>query len=115
MTGPESQPDLDLLVADACTLPSTDRPLRLAEFDDLFREAVRTIDRQDDVLRLSLSGGPGLVDRVRDLAAREATCCSFFDFRVSGSDDDAVLEVRVPPARRAVLDALACRASELAR
>ncbi len=108
----QSRPTLDLLVADACTLPTAERPLRLAEFDTLFRDHLGSVTRDDDVVRLHLSGPPGLLERTRDLTARESACCSFFDFRLNGTDADAVLEVRVPPARRDVLAALADRAQE---
>ena len=110
MTTPDERPSLDLLVADSCTLPTAEQPLRLAEFDALFRDAVREVEREDGVVRLRLAGPPGLLDRARDLTARESACCSFFDFRLSGTDADGVLEVRVPPARRDVLAALADRA-----
>ena len=108
--GPEVRPSLDLLVVDSCTLPTLEQPLRLAEFDALFRDAVRGVERADDVVRLHLSGPQGLLERTRDLTDRESACCSFFDFRLTGTDVDAVLEVRVPPSRRAVLAALADRA-----
>jgi len=103
-----------LLTTDACTMPTAQRPLRLAEFDDLFATAVRRVERHGPALRLRLSGAAGLAETVRDLAARESSCCSFFSFGVSGSDDDLTLDVSVPPARQEILDALAERATELA-
>jgi len=36
-------------VPDACTLPTAERPLRLAELDDLFATAVRAVHRLDGV------------------------------------------------------------------
>lgn len=101
------------MTTDACTLPTEDRPLRLAEFDTLFAETMRSVERHDDVVRLHLVGPAGLRNRVRDLAERETTCCSFFTFVVEGVDNDLTLEISVPPERREILRALADRATHL--
>lgn len=98
---------------EACTLPTPDRPLRLAEFDALFAEAVRRVERDGDVVHLRMSGAAGLRERVRDLSARESQCCSFFEFGLAGSDADLVLTISVPAERRDILSALADRATEL--
>ena len=102
-----------LLTTEACTLPTVDRPLRLAEFDDLFRESVVAVERDGLRTRLTLRGSAGLLDRVVDLTGRESECCSFFRFSVAGDDDGAVLEVGVPPARADILEALSARAAGL--
>jgi hypothetical protein len=102
-----------LLTTDACTLPTAERPLRLAEFDRLFATAVRRVERRGDTVRLLLEGDPGLGAQVRDLTARETSCCSFFTFATAGTDQELTLEVTVPPGRRDILDALAARAQEL--
>ena len=98
---------------DACTLPSVERPLRLAEFDALFTEAVRNVERDGDRVRVQLVGGAGLGERVRDLAERESACCSFFTFIVETTPVGVSLEIAVPPQRRDILDALVGRAVEL--
>ena len=103
----------DPLTTDACTLPTRERPLRLAEFDDLFATAVRRVERLGGDVRMHLTGPGGLVDRVRDLADRESSCCSFFTFVVNGTDRDLTLDISVPPARQEILDALAERAQEV--
>lgn len=103
----------DLLTSKACTLPTAERPMRLAEFDQLFSTVVREVETTDGRVRLRLGGEPGLVEQVRDLVARESSCCSFFTFDVSGTDQDLTLDISVPPARREILDALARRAREL--
>jgi hypothetical protein len=103
----------ELLHLDACALPTADRPVRLAEFDDVFRTSVRSVERGDGLVRLRMPYSGDLRDHVRDLTARESECCSFFEFAVSEEDDELVLEVRVPPERLAVLDGLAARAQEL--
>ncbi len=96
-----------LLNTDACTMPTAERPLRLAEFDALFASAVRSVERHGDDVRIRLAGEDGLVERVRDLTARETSCCSFFTFTIDGTDQDLTLDVSVPPARQEILDALA--------
>ncbi|GAA1745067.1 hypothetical protein [Luedemannella helvata] len=98
-------------VPDACTLPTAERPLRLAEFDELFTRAVRGGERLGARhLRVTLAGGPDLAESVRDLAARETECCSFFDFTVTAPEPGLVrLDIEVPAARIDVLDAWAAR------
>jgi len=108
-SGPEN-----LLTTTACTLPTSERPVRLAEFDDLFATALRRVERGGPEVRMHLSGPTGLRDRVRDLTDRESSCCSFFAFALTGTDGDVVLSISVPPARREILEALARRAEELA-
>jgi len=99
-------------VPDACTLPTTERPLRQAEFDDLF---ANTVDKSERLsrqhLRLTLTGPADLQATVQDLAARENECCSFFAFTVaSDAPGRVVFDIEVPAAHVHVLDALADRA-----
>ena len=102
-----------LLNTDACTMPTAERPLRLAEFDALFATAVRRVERRGGDVRMHLTGGKGLAERVRDLTERESSCCSFFTFGIEGTNQDLTLDVSVPSARQEILDALAERAREL--
>lgn len=96
---------------DACTLPTEERPLREAEFDALFATVLRMVERPaPDRLQLIFNGGADVESAVRDLTARESSCCSFFDFEITATIDGLVLDVRVPAARVAVLDGLARRA-----
>lgn len=103
----------ELLDLDASTLPTSERSVRLAEFDALYREHVRNVERTADTARIRLSGAPGLMARVRDLTARESECCSFFTFTLEGTDDALVLAISVPPEHADVLAALAERAESL--
>jgi hypothetical protein len=103
----------DLTTTDACTLPTAERPMRLAEFDALFASSARAVTRHEHGARIHLVGGPGLSERVRDLAERETACCSFFTFVVDGQDSDLTLDISVPEGRRELLDALADRAEGL--
>jgi hypothetical protein len=92
-------------VPDACTLPTADRPLRVAEFAELFRTALRSRKRLAPThLRLTLD--PAVEATARDLCARESECCSFFTFTFGRTDTDLQLDITVPDQHREVLDAL---------
>ena len=105
----------DWVDVEACTLPTVERPLRLAEFDGLFT-AVASIERTGDThARLLLAGDPAdsgaLADRTQRLADAESSCCSFFTFGVSSPTDGQVaLDIEVPAAYADVLAALVARA-----
>ncbi|MEV0807651.1 hypothetical protein [Micromonospora sp. NPDC050200] len=102
-------------VPDACTLPTVERPLRLAEFDQFFTEAVRGVNRMSaQHLRLWLDGAAQVEQTAQDLTARESSCCSFFAFDLSRPEPDSLtLDVRVPAPHVDVLDALALRAASV--
>ena len=100
---------------DACTLPSAEHPLRVAEFDALFTSALRGVERTAaERLRLRLRIGADVEASARELAARESACCSFFDFQFTSADDALILDVSVPGGRIEVLDGIA-RQAEAAR
>lgn len=101
-----------LLTTGSCTLPTADRPLRLAEFEALFATAVDRVDRQGHIVRMHLSGSDGVVEKVRHLAEREMSCCPFFAFTIAGTDQDLTVEISVPPAHQEVLDDLVQRLRE---
>ncbi len=91
-------------IPDSCTLPSADRPLRLAEFADLFVRSARRPDRVSPTrLRLTLEDDPDVLATAHDLAARETACCGFFTFTFG---DGGALTVDVWPAQAPVLDGL---------
>ncbi|MEU2781840.1 hypothetical protein [Streptomyces sp. NPDC007110] len=97
-------------VPQSCTLPTEERPLRVAEWDALFSERLMSLSRPQPLhLCLALAGGHGVEDRVRDLVERESGCCSFFTFTTSASADLIQLDIAVDQAHEAVLDALAAR------
>jgi hypothetical protein len=102
-------------VPDACTLPTAERPLRVAAFDELFTDAVRGVERAGPGrLRLDLRAGPQIAGRAAELAAAETGCCSFFTFTLTVTGGGLVLEVTVPESRAGVLDALAARVAAAA-
>lgn len=97
---------------EACTLPTAERPLRLAEFDDLFSTSLRSIDRTGDTrARLLLGGDAGLAERTQRLADAESGCCTFFSFGVTSLEEELVaFDVAVPSAYTDVLAGLVGRA-----
>ena len=98
-------------VPSACTLPTAEQPLRVAEFDALFADAVRGVARPEHTrLRLELVFSPDNAARAAELAARENGCCSFFTFTVTIADGGLALEATVPAGHVGVLDALQARA-----
>ncbi|MEU7754848.1 hypothetical protein AB0B57_35035 [Micromonospora sp. NPDC049101] len=97
-------------VPEACTLPSGQQPLRLAEFDDLFTTALRGQQRLSPThLRWRLD--PAAETTARDLTGRESSCCSFFTFTITADTGVLRLDVQVPATHVDVLDALAQRAT----
>ena len=98
----------------ACTLPTAERPLRLAEFDALFTTGLRQLERHAPT-RLQMTLDATTEATARDLTARESTCCSFFGFTFTPAPEGQVLlEVTVPQAHVDVLDAFAVRAAAAA-
>ena len=105
--------DAPAWVPESCALPTQERPLRAAEFDTLFAESVLRVTRVS-VIRLDLVLAGGAEKAARELAAREASCCSFFrfDFDVRGSE--ITMRIAVPESQSGVLDALTDRVTSIA-
>ena len=127
LPAPRSGPaPADWVPVDACTLPTADQPLRLAEFDDLFTTALTAVERPEAAgrARLVLAGGDDLGDRVQRLADAETACCSFFTFTLTeltgephgaAEGTELALDIEVPAARADVLAALIRRAEQAGR
>ncbi|MFD0364333.1 hypothetical protein ACFQZZ_23080 [Nocardia sp. GCM10030253] len=97
-------------VPDSCTLPTTERPIRIAEFDQFFTTSVHEAVRpQPTRLDLWLTAGAEPIGR--ELAARESGCCSFFAFTFDTTGTAPVMHIDVPAAHVDVLDALEARVS----
>ena len=92
---------------DACTLPTVERPLRVAEFDQLFAHALKV--QRPEPTRLDLVLPRDAEATARALASRESECCSFFTFEFEAAGDDVVMHVGVPPQQVEVLDAIEAR------
>ena len=97
---------------EACTLPTVERPLRLAEFDDLFATTLRSIENTAPTLaRLLLAGDEAVAERTQRLADAESSCCSFFTFGVTPVEPGLVaFDIEVPAAYTDVLAGLVARA-----
>ncbi|MFJ3880815.1 hypothetical protein ACIPW5_25600 [Streptomyces sp. NPDC090077] len=103
-------------VPQSCTLPTEERPLRVAEWDALVSERLTSSSRPEPLpLRLDLAAGSGVEERVRDLVERESGCCSFFTFTTTPGEDLISLDIAVDPAHETILDALAARTAGLQR
>jgi arginine repressor len=99
----------------ACTLPTAEQPLRIAEFEALFADHVQQVSRQGaTTVLLTLSGGPQAAAEAADLAARETGCCSFITFDLRITDGTVTLAVRAGDGHADVVAALADRAESLA-
>ncbi len=95
-----------------CTLPSAERPLRAAEFSDLFAGAVLGAERPEaGLLRLRLRRDRHVAGQVAELAAAETECCSFFTFTLTVGAGSLLLDIAVPAGRTGILDALARQAA----
>lgn len=105
--------DVPEWAAPACTLPTEERPLRAAEFDELFATALRSVDRvaPDQVVMVM---DAAVAEQAADLVARESQCCAFFNFDLAPSDDVVSLTIEVPATYVPVLDALTVRAATAA-
>jgi hypothetical protein len=96
-------------VPPGCTLPLAERALRVAEFDQLFASALRSVHRFGaDTARLVFDAAAEPATLA--LTARESDCCSFFTFTITRAGDRMLLDVTVPPAKADVLDALVAHA-----
>ena len=102
-------------IPSSCTMPTTEQPLRLAEFDALFAEDVLSVEQaSEDEVALVLKPEPQVAARAAQLAAAETRCCSFFRFGLTITDGRVDLVVSTGPQHEDVLAALASRAAALA-
>lgn len=99
-------------VPESCSLPTVEQPLRVAEFDRLFKSVLRSARASATRLDLVLSSDAEAP--ARDLAAREVACCSFFRFEFASAGSDVVMRTEVPESRADVLDALEARVRAVA-
>lgn len=79
----------------ACTLSGPELLGRIKEWRDL---ASHALSRRVEMGRV-LSTYPNddqLLDRLRELIAAEAECCSFMKFSIEQRDDEMVVELTVP-------------------
>jgi hypothetical protein len=72
----------------ACTLDTTAFEGRMNEFDALFRAALVAKGETADGIRFRFANRDGIESQIRDLAARELACCSFFRFTITAEGDE---------------------------
>jgi hypothetical protein len=107
-----NEPTTENWFAATCTLPTFEQPLRVAEFDELFRTALRrSIRTQPTELELVISAASEA--SARHLAERETQCCSYFRFGFDPMSDGLRMRVGVPEDHVDVLDALQTRLSSV--
>jgi hypothetical protein len=99
-------------VLPSCSLPTAEQPLRVADFDRLFRESLRRFTRTS-ATRLVLVLAAEAEMAARGLAERETACCSFFEFRFAAEGLDVLMSIEVPDGQIYVLDALTERVSRV--
>ncbi len=79
----------------------------MAEFAALFADTAGEVERPAPTrLRLALRPSPAVAARTAELAAAETGCCSFFTFTLRMTGGSVSLEVTVPDAYAATLDAI---------
>ncbi|MFF0131709.1 hypothetical protein ACFYTG_39365 [Streptomyces mirabilis] len=94
----------------ACTLPTAEQPLRVAEFDALFADALLDVDRQEPG-RVRLVLDRAAKERARTLAERETACCSCFAFTFHADEPERLLlDISAPAEHATVAEALVARA-----
>lgn len=93
------------IVCDLTDAPDTGRQ-RLAEYQRLFAAHLVGRERTAAGIRFRFRADPGVEPWVRDLAAREKTCCAFFAFDVTPVGGQVVWDAAVADneAARAILD-----------
>ncbi|MFF4771559.1 hypothetical protein ACFY05_01720 [Microtetraspora fusca] len=99
MTGMDGMPP-------SCTLPTTEQPLRVAEWDAVFTERLSRVSRPDPLrLRLDFGSGTEIEGQVRDPTERETRCCSLFTFTLTADRGAVLPKGAVEQAHAPVLDA----------
>jgi len=94
----------------SCSLPTPERPLRVAEFDEFFAAAVLGWERQSPCTAvLDLRADPVVAGRAGELIASETGCCSFFSFTLAATGGRLTLTITVPAEDVTVLDGLTGR------
>ena len=93
------------IVCDMSTAPDTG-PQRLAEYDRLFSTHLLGRERRRDGIRFRLRADAGVEAWVRDLAAREKTCCAFLDSQVTVERGQVLWDITTidDEIARAILD-----------
>ncbi|MGI9384232.1 MAG: hypothetical protein ACR2PO_13845 [Methyloligellaceae bacterium] len=88
----------------ACTLTGDDYACRTAWIRKLARDSLKTYVRDGLTLHLIYAGHAR--EKVREMMAKEQTCCAFLCFEMQDQADEVRLTIRAPEQARAVVDTL---------
>ena len=88
----------------ACTLQGTSYRDRLTWIEELARDGLRAVTRDD--LRLELSYTADVAGRVREMVGNEQVCCAFLNFELTETGEEVRLTIKVQERAREVADAL---------
>jgi hypothetical protein len=69
---------------------------RLAEYGQLFEQALLGRERRADGVVFVFRDRPGIRERLDDLAHREHACCPFLDYRVETVGDEVIWTIANP-------------------
>lgn len=89
-----------------CTLSPNTMVERLTEFEALFAEGLRRLEREPRVLRLTFEADTDREAAIRDLFAREEQCCAFLGFSYERTGSGLVVEVSAPQEAEPTLDGM---------
>jgi hypothetical protein len=96
----------------ACTLNVDEAVDRVEDWRSALRSAVSEVRRPDPGrAEFQLTGDPGQIAALMELARQEKACCGFFRFAFEVESDGVVLVASVPPEAVEVLDGFAGLAS----
>ena len=87
-----------------CSLNAEAADGRIREWRTFLSGSVVSTERRGNVLRLGLVVSDGVLANAADLAAREKTCCPFFDFAIEIEPEARTLRVEVPEEASQVLE-----------
>ena len=90
----------------SCTLPSVERPLRIAEFEHLLSKATATAAVDATTATFSFAPEALTAAAAAELASREVECCSFFSFRLDIGAERLELTVQAPRGHEPLVAAL---------
>jgi hypothetical protein len=99
----------------ACALDNLAFENRMDEFGALFRDALTGSERTAAGIRFRFANRGDVEARVRDLAARELECCSFFRFSIATHGEEVWWDATVDnPEAQPILDELLALPERLA-
>ena len=86
----------------ACSLDGKEQRDRVADWTKVIQRATSR-EVQDGRIISRYTSDPHLLGELRVLIAAEAECCSFMAFEVQETQDEVIVEVRVPSEMNHVL------------